>query len=155
MKAPVSVRGSFIPVASPHDAFVTIGRVLSPASKDLLIIDPYLDATVLSDFVPAAQERVSIKLLADGKKEKPDLRPAARRWSEQYGEKRPLEVRITEPGLLHDRLIIVDGKMVWSLTQSFNHLATRSPASILRVEPEITELKLEFYTGLWDSSKSI
>jgi hypothetical protein len=78
--------------------------------------------------------------------------PAAERWRMQYGGARPLEVRVSEPKLLHDRLIVVDQKTVWSLTQSFKDLAARSPTSIIRTPPEISAAKMEAYADLWDGA---
>ena len=54
---------------------------------------------------------------------KPSLKPAVERWVLQYDSVRPLEARIAAPRLLHDRLLIVDHKVAWVLTQSMNAFA--------------------------------
>jgi len=56
---------------------------------------------------------------------------------------------------LHDRLIVVDGKIVWTLTQSLNAFAARSPASLVRVDPETAALKVAAYEQLWKNAKPL
>lgn len=40
------------------------------------------------------------------------LKPVAQAWADQYGSARALEVRVTQAGALHDRLVIVDDRDV-------------------------------------------
>jgi hypothetical protein len=98
----------------------------------------------LRDFAPLAAENVLLKVLADPFYVKSSLKPAVERWQSQF-QNRPLETRLTSPRQLHDRLIIVDDKEVWIVTQSFAHLAERAPASVSRFESEAADLKLNSY----------
>ncbi|MGR6730291.1 hypothetical protein, partial [Aeromonas veronii] len=75
-----------------------------------------------------------IELLADDATAKPTLAPATARFKQQFGVTRPIEARLASGRSLHDRLIIVDGATVYTVTQSFNALAARSPASIVRID---------------------
>ena len=152
MQAPVGAQGAFIPVASPFDAFAAIGKVLGGAKAEVLVIDPYMDEKVLTDFAPLASENVAIRLLADQQVHKPSLVPAVGRWKTQYGAKRPLEVRLAPARSLNDRLIITDNTEAWVLTQSLNAFADRSPASIIRVDPETAALKASAYQNIWTSA---
>jgi hypothetical protein len=148
--APVSVSGSFILAGNALDAMAAIGKVLQTAKRDVLIVDPYMDEKALTDFAPLAAEGIATRLLADQQLHKPTLDPAQKRWAMQYGAKRPLEVRLAAPKILHDRLIVVDEKDTWDLTQSMNAFAARSPASIVRnVDPEITQLKIAAFAAIW------
>src|SRR4029077_2641824 len=112
------------------------------AKHEVLIVDPYMDEKALIDFAPLAPEGIAIRLLADEKDHKPTLHPAQERWVQQYGKSRPLEVRLALPRVLHDRLAIVDEAETWVLTQSLNALAARSPAAVVRVDPETSGLKV-------------
>ena len=118
-----------------------------------MIVDPYLDEKALIDFAPLAVENVSVRLLGDVQDSKPTLQPAKTRFSTQYGASRPIEVRLSPHKLLHDRLIIVDEQTVWSLTQSLNAFARRSPASIIKVDPDTTPLKIAAYDGFWQAAQ--
>lgn len=128
-----------------------IGKVLKEAQSRLLVVDPYLDHTILTDFAAMAAEGVKIDLLADAFAPKTiaTLVPAVQRWAAQYGAKRPIEARATAPRLLHDRLIVVDDAKVWTVSQSFKDLATRSPASITVSPAEVATLKSAAYSDMW------
>jgi hypothetical protein len=152
LKAPTAAQGAFIPAGNAFDALKALGKVLGGAKGDLLIVDPYMDEKALSDFAPLALEKVSIRLLADQHSVKPSLKPALRRWVLQYGAARPAEGRLASTKILHDRLIIVDGTHVWVLTQSLNAFAARSPASIVRADPELSALKVTAYEDMWKAA---
>lgn len=155
-RVPPGMQGSFIPAGAPFDALRAIAKVLGEAKDDVLVVDPYMDGTVLTDFAPLIREGVAIRLLSDPFSTKPEtLKPASERWGKQYGDARPLEVRFTTPRVLHDRLIIVDGHDAWSVTQSLKDFAKRSPASVLRVPSEAAGLKLEAYEKIWSDSQQL
>src|SRR5262245_6732296 len=111
-RAPAAAQGAFIPAGHAFDVMVAMGKVLSPATRDVLIVDPYMDEKTLTDFAPLVPEGVPVRLLADEHDRKPTLEPASVRWIKQWGAKRPLTVRLAPPRSLHDRLIIVDGQQV-------------------------------------------
>lgn len=151
--APASAKGGFVSAGSPLDALRAIGKVLAQAKQDVLIVDPYMDATVFMDFAPMAPEGASIRLLTDSFSTKQTaVEPAKRRWVEQYGALRPIEVRMSRPRALHDRLILANGKDVWSLTQSLKNFAGRAPALVQRVDSDIARMKVEAYGELWSAA---
>ena len=155
LASPVDVRGAFVPVGGHFDAFSALAKVLGLAQNDILIIDPYLDETILTDFLPLASEKVGIRLLCDEATIKPSLKPAVTRWSLQFGDFRPVEARITPPRLLHDRLIVIDETEVWIVTQSFKDIGARAPGSIEKANAESGKLKIDAYSSLWDSATPI
>ena len=142
LKAPTGVQGAFIAAGNSFDALSAVTKVLGPASKSVLVVDPYMDEKTLTDFVPLTNEGVQIRLLSDARTVKPSLKPAVTRWQSQYGTTRPLEARLAPSAALHDRLMIIDDDTVWVLTQSLNAFANRAPASIVRVDQETAALKL-------------
>jgi hypothetical protein len=79
-RAPASAQGAFIAAGNVFDAMARIGKVLGTASRDVLIIDPYMDEKTLTDFAVLVAERVAIRLLADKHYVKAaPLRPAVER----------------------------------------------------------------------------
>lgn len=154
--APAGLQGAFIPVGASFDELQVISKVIGQAGKEVLIVDPYMDAKALTDFAVLAPEGITLCLLNDSFSTKPEaVVPAAERWIKQYGDSRPLEVRQTVPRALHDRLIIVDRTCVWSLTQSLKDFAGRSPASVIRIEGDVASMKLDAYGRIWEESKSL
>lgn len=154
--APAAYRGNFIPVGAEFTALQAIGKVLAEAAKEVLFIDAYMDATVLTDFAPMAPPQVNVLLLSDSFYTKPDkLLPAATRWENQFGTSRLLEARLSAPRALHDRLIFVDRKTVWTVSQSLKDLANRSPASVQRVDAEMAQMKLDYYSQTWGEAQPL
>jgi hypothetical protein len=151
---PVSARGAFIGAGDQFDALASIGRVLREAAGSLLIVDPYLNETFLTDFAAMVPEGIPIRLLSGRKGVDGTLEAAARRWVAQYGSVRPLQVRLASKGALHDR-IILDDVHAWALSQSFKDFASRSPASIIRSDAELTAMKRDAFEGLWASAEPI
>lgn len=115
VRAPAAARGAFIAAKSPFDAFAAVGKVLSEARADLLIVDPYMDAALLTEFAPLAAEGVVLRLLSDEASIKDSLKPAAERWQNQHGDRRPVEVRLAAARSLHDRSVFIDRSTPGSL----------------------------------------
>jgi enamine deaminase RidA (YjgF/YER057c/UK114 family) len=151
--APASATGAFLPAGSPSDAFATVARIVREAAGDVLFVDPYMNSAILTDSL-SPSERVLIRLLAAREKIKDDLRPAQERWRAQYGDARPVEVRLA-PKSLHDRSIQVDRKAVWIVTQSFNAIASKAPASFSLMEGAAAAEKLEAYEQIWGEAEPI
>ena len=148
LHVPADVQGAFIGVGNAHDAFAAIGKVIGEATADILIVDPYMDANTLSEYVAQAREGVPARLLTDDKSCKPAIRPAVTTWRRQHGNARPVALRTTAPGVLHDRLIFVDQKTAWMLTQSLNAFAARSPGTLVRSGADVQDAKIAAYRSI-------
>lgn len=155
-KAPSSARGGFVGVHQDLDALQVVGKILEEARQDVLIVDPYMDSKVFTDFGPTAPASVALRLLSDSHYTRIDaVRPAMLRWVQQFGTTRPIEVRFSPPRALHDRLIFADGTKVWSLTQSLKDFAGRSPALAQRLDPDPAAMKVDFYEGVWRTATPV
>lgn len=151
------MKESFIPAGKGFDAFSAITKIFDKAKKEILIIDPYLDEKILTEFALSTPDNVTIKLLADAKGCKESLLPAIKRWIKQYGSARPVELRLASNSVsnsaFHDRLIVVDGKEVWNSTQSFKDFAKRHPGKIMPSQESDEEIKT--YKIIWKNAKPI
>jgi hypothetical protein len=150
-RAPASARGSFIPAGNKFDAFAAVSKVLQTATKDVLIVDPYMDETALTEFGTAVGNNIPFRLLADKATVKSTLVPAAVGWVQQYGAGRPLAVRLAPPKALHDRAIFIDQTTAWALTQSLKDFAARAPAEIIRAD-DTAALKIAAYESVWSTA---
>lgn len=155
LEAPASEQGAFIAAGNELDAYAAISKVLASAERVLIVVDPYLDGKALVDFMPSASEGVALRILVDEASLKPTLAPAAEKWQAQFAEARPLEVRLAPARTLHDRLILVDERDAWTLTQSLKDFAGRAPGSILKADPELGERKNAAYGELWNGARPI
>lgn len=101
-----------------------------------------------------APSQARVQLLGDSFYTKPDaLLPAVKRWANQFGTSRGLEVRLSASRALHDRLIFIDREIVWTVSQSLNHLASRSPASVQKVDDtQMAQMKRDHYFRIWNEA---
>jgi len=152
---PADMQGAFIDVGDSFDALRAVGRVLETATDSVLIVDPYMNHRALDPYVLMVREGVQTRLLSDSATVKADLAPTVTAFIKQFQTKRPLEARLTGPKKLHDRLIVVDGALPFSLTQSLNAFAERSPATITRIDGDARHLKLAAYEDYWNSATPI
>lgn len=157
-RAPKSAQGAVIPIGAAYDALKAIGAILAEAKSDILVVDPYMDASILKNYVALVITGVPVRLLCDSFYTKapalPALQAALSAWKTQYGPA-GLETRATGPRVLHDRLIIIDGNGVWLLSQSLKDLANRSPASVMPADQEIADWKSQFYATTWAAAAPI
>jgi hypothetical protein len=152
LQAPAAAQGAFIPVGAQFDVFQAIGKVFQGAKRDLLVVDPYLDQVVLTQFAALAAEGIKLRLLGDVlRRDCGDrLRIAMDAWKAQYGAKRPVEARRAPARSLHDRLILVDGGAeAWSIGQSIKDIAKHSPTAFIRLPAEVLPEKAEAYEAIW------
>lgn len=154
LRAPAPMAGAFIAVGNSFDAYAALSKILKLAKRDVMIVDPYMDETALTEFGVAVDDGVTLRLLADEAACKATFAPAAKKWVAQYGPLRPVEARVSAPKTLHDRAIFVDGDRAWTLTQSLKDFAKRSPAEIMRAD-DTASLKVDAYELIWASARSV
>ncbi|HGN0628756.1 TPA: hypothetical protein ACKRM8_006098 [Pseudomonas aeruginosa] len=150
--SPPSFGGMFVHPGNVFDAFTAIAKVLGQATIDLLIVDPYADEKILTEFGGSVAPGVPIRILADRNDYKRNLSTAVSRWQQQNGDARPVELRLAVPKRLHDRAIFVDRRDAWTLTQSIKDFAVRSPGHVTRVD-NIGSEKREAYETIWEESE--
>jgi hypothetical protein len=155
MELPAPTTGAFIPAGNTFDALKAVQRVFEMATNDILVVDPYLDEKLLTEFALLAPAKVGIRLLTDAGSHKASLLPAIKHFNKQYGQERPLTAKAATAKSLHDRLVVVDRRRAWTVGQSFNALATRAPTSFVEVDQETAALKLSAYEDIWNSAAPI
>jgi len=132
-----------------YDAFAMVGKALGESSADVLFVDPFANESIL-EFAALAPENVTIRVHTTDRY-MATLQPAASRWRQQYTQSRPLQIRVSDRKVLHDRLIIVDRNRIktWTLGQFLKDLAARSPTTIARTPAEVATSKIDAYADLW------
>ncbi len=150
--------GAFIGKGDPWAAFVAISDVVARAKKDLFVVDPYLSDQFLLTYGGRIADGTATRFMASGspqtKKYNDPLIAAARAWNGSNAL-RPTEVRLANHGQLHDRVIVVDEREVWIVTQSFKDLATNSPATVIKFFDDLTPEKIAAYEGIWANLQSV
>jgi len=154
LQVQTEIVGAYVPAGDVDEAYKAVGDVLRTAASDILLVDPFADETILNAYADLAPDHILVRILTDPDRHKPTLRTAYKSWKEQYGDKRPLDVRLAKAPL-HDRLIILDGGRAWTVTQSFKDLAATHPATIVSTPNEIADLKIKAYQDIWRDAVSM
>jgi hypothetical protein len=93
LEVPASFAGAFIPAGNTFDAMAAATRIFALAKVELLIVDPYLDEKILTEFAPFVPMGVKLRLLCDAAGHRDKLALALNKWVQQHGETRPVEAR--------------------------------------------------------------
>lgn len=151
---PAALQGSFIPPGNTWDAYSAITRVIQTDCNDILVIDPYLNADIFLHYAPHTGARSGLRCLtAQRGQNHPGLVAAAAKWqADPQAQAKSVEVRYADSALLHDRLIILDRKEVWLVSQSFKDIAKRSAASVTKADAELAQMKASHYEEIWNAS---
>lgn len=152
--APAASQGGFIPGGDTWKGYAAIVKLVQRECDDLLVIDPYLNSEFFTDFIPHAAAKKTVRGLTTKRNEHhPALVTTAGKWARDAASiGSPVELRYAPNNALHDRLIIIDGREVWLVTQSLKDIAKRSPASVTRAEAEVGQLKADHYQSVWQKS---
>ncbi len=115
--------------------------VFQTATSDLLVVDAYLDAEVLSKFCVFARPDVSIRLL--GWKYIETLRPAAMALNQQRGN-----VHLRKSPEVHDRYVFVDSARCIMSGASFKDGPKYAP-SVLNELVDGVQVLRDLYEAKW------
>ena len=103
-----AIRELFFPDYSQHDAYVSIRAILSRATKQIEIVDPYIDQSILTVLSTFIEPGMSVRILTS--KLPADFILEAGKWLIQYAGVH-LEARTTKT--FHDRFIVLDSDGCW------------------------------------------
>ena len=121
-----------LPANSEYDSIRMVSRLITRAKSELLIIDPYADATlldILSEKVPGVTVRLVCK-----DRGKP-TRSEIEKFNCQY---KGLTVEHSDS--FHDRYILIDNAELYNLGSSINYLGCRVTSYSTRDPSEIKKL---------------
>ena len=103
-----------------YDAFAWVKRCIRSAKKELIVIDPYFEASVLPQL---AQKRPGVKVLIvrcrRGKRLLPDV--DVQKFNAQYANL----LTVKESELFHDRFLVIDRKTLIHVGASLNYLGKK------------------------------
>jgi hypothetical protein len=156
LNAPAALKGAFIPPGDTWNGYAALVKIVQTDCRSVLIVDPYVIADIFMELVPHAVAKESVQILTAKHRERhPALLAAAQKWRATNPSAPPSQVRYAPEGSLHDRLIILDGKEVWLVSQSIKDIAKKSAASVTRAEAEVATWKSDHYANVWSSSSPI
>lgn len=120
-----------------HDYFEEVRQLIAAAVRDVLFIDPYIDATLVTRYLPQIPKGVTIRLLT-AERQSVALRQSLNIFQQQHGT--TAELRAVPDRSLHDRHLVIDGRDVYQSGASFKDGARNAPTSINQIVDVATDL---------------
>lgn len=130
-----------------YDYFDEVRKVIAIASRDVLFIDPYLDAEFVSRYFGLIRASVTVRLLAH-KHVHTSLLPAVRQWNQQHGD----NVQVRSDPKLHDRYVIIDGADIYLSGASFKD-GGRKAGTVISQLRDSAGAVIQQYEQQWAAAK--
>lgn len=92
---------------TPYDAYRDIKQIVSLATRRLVIVDPYVDSTVVT-LIENVQPGVHVQVLT--RKMQGDFQLAGQKFKEQREKAKQGTLEVRTSGKLHDRFVFADDK---------------------------------------------
>lgn len=143
----VSTQDRFFATGSTHDAYVHVRSLLQSASRELFIIDGYLDETIYLTLATIGASPLAIKIMTSNVP--PDFGLEGRKFAAQ----RPgVSLEIRQSRDFHDRFIFVDRTGCYFLGPSIKDAGGRSCAIIELSDAEVVKAIFSHADGIWNSA---
>lgn len=152
---PASNGNAFVQTGDLWGAFVSVSNLFGQAKNDLFVIDPFLDDSVLRDYADYLNAGVGLRLLTTKRANHfARLLPALQKWNATHAD-RQVSLRALSDGTIHDRVICVDNRDAWIVTQSLKQLGVKAPATVMRFDDELSTFKIAAYEALWGQGEPV
>lgn len=122
----------FLEAGNVYRATKIILRILRRATKDLIIVDPYLDGSIF-DYLDELNNNIQVKLITSNRK------PIFSQLLHSRPSSSMPIVAAKECSESHDRFILIDGNDLWHLGASINHIGEKA-AMLNRVKDQQQKL---------------
>lgn len=113
-----------------HDYFEEVRQLIAGATRDVLFIDPYIDATFVTRYLPQIPQGIAVRLLT-AERQAAALRQSLNLYQQQHGT--AADLRVMADRSLHDRHLVIDGRDVYQSGASFKDGARNAPTSINQI----------------------
>ena len=131
---------------SVFDYFDEVRKIIEPATRDVLFVDPYLDAEFVARYLPHLRKGITVRLLA--RERLATLLPAVDVFSRQSG----LAVSVRSSPGFHDRYVLVDGSACYQSGASFKDGAKAAPTTLTQIT-DAFPVVLKTYEDLWANGR--
>lgn len=134
-----------------HDYFEEVRQLVGGATDDVLFIDPYIDATFVTRYLPQVPEGVNVRLLTT-ERQSEALNQSLSLHRQQHGTF--AELRVLADRSLHDRHLIIDRRDVYQSGASFKDGARNAPTSINQIVDVAAEL-IYAHEAKWSAARVV
>jgi hypothetical protein len=142
--------GGAFAAGSVFDFFRELRNVVGLATRDLLVIDPYLNDEIFT-YLSVAPAGVSLRLMMTEPRLVPIVKTSQAKFQQQY--QRQVESRATAS--IHDRVVFIDGRTCYILGASIKDAAQKKPTYLAPLAADLVPDKLTAYEAIWQSAVPI
>lgn len=144
------LRELFFPKGTQHDAYVGIRSILRKATTSIIVIDPYIDGSLLKMLTSLTTPELRIQILSHKIPE--DFGLEANRFLAQHPRFR-LEVRVTAE--FHDRFLVLDETKCFHLGASIKDAGKRAFMISKMEDARNRETLLVQHSQSWGTAKIV
>lgn len=139
------IKGAYKP-GEQYELYRDLSKIISVATREVMIVDAYLDKASFNLYVEKDNKVVSVRVLSN--RVSSNLEMAAKLCAAGHA----LELRASPN--VHDRAVFADDRG-WVLGQSLKDAAKAKPTYLVELaEPALTALRKAHYT-VWSGARSI
>ncbi|OEO30897.1 hypothetical protein VW23_001230 [Devosia insulae DS-56] len=132
---------------APFVYFDELRKIIATATKDILFVDPYLDAEFVSSYLPNVKEGTEVRLLTQ--KGVAQLLPSVAMFAKQHGT--VIQVRSASTKL-HDRFVFIDGSECYQSGASFKDGGVFAPTTLTEMVDAFEAIH-SIYEAMWSKGK--
>jgi hypothetical protein len=133
-----------------HDYFEEIRQLIASATSDVLFVDPYIDPSFVTRYLPQIPQGVAVRLLT-AERQALALRQALNIYQQQHGT--TAELRVMPDRSMHDRYLIIDRRDVYQSGASFKDGARNAPTSINQIVDVAADM-VRTHEANWGAARS-
>jgi len=135
----------------PYNAYKDIKAIISLATKKLMVVDPYVDSTIVT-LLENVKPGVGIQVLT--RKMQGDFQLAGQKFKEQRQKSQQGTLEVRKSGKLHDRFVFADGKS-FHLGASIKDAGTKMCAMSEFEDSDIKSELSETISGYWAEAEIV
>ena len=129
---------------SVFDYFDEVRKILALAMKDVLFVDPFLDADFAARYLPHIPAGIAVRLL--GRERISSLVPAVKMFNQQHST----SVAVRSAPKFHDRFLFIDQSDCYLSSNSFAQGAAKTPVVLVQVN-DLSASVLSTYEDKWNN----
>jgi hypothetical protein len=143
--AEAEIQGLYEP-GEDYAFYRDLSFLLLAASRDILIVDAYIDEKVFNLYVTKVSSSATVRILSN----KIDYN--SQTVARMYVNNRPLEMRSSAD--VHDRTIFIDERG-WVIGQSIKDAARKKPTYLIELNEPLLTAARDVHQRIWTSAKVI
>ena len=117
-----------------------LSSLLLAASRDILIVDAYIDENVFNLYVSKVSSSATVRILSN------KIGPNSQTVARMYAKNRPLEMRSSAD--VHDRTIFIDERG-WVIGQSIKDAARKKPTYLIELNEPLLAAARDVHQRIW------